>query len=231
VKSRTTIRLGDALDLSFIPDSSVDLVITSPPYFGQRIYLDDMGNPITHAVGSEATPSEYLAALGVFMEEMWRVVKPTGSVFVNMGDKYAGSGGHNNASIQGTTYDADKPTRDGPSRYVKITEVRRKSLLGLPWRFALQSMDAGWILRQEMIWDKPNGMPESVTDRTRRTHEQWFHFTREEMYFAAVDELREPHQEVSEKRAKRGRGEDWGKDRHPPGQPPQEWDPGSSLHS
>jgi len=231
VKTRHSIRVGDALDMISIPDDSIDLIVTSPPYFGQRIYLDGVGNPITHAVGSEATPAEYLDALASFMTEAWRVIKPIGSVFVNLGDKYAGSGGHNNDRIQGTKYDPEIPTRDGPSRYVKVTEVRRKSLIGLPWRFALQAMDAGWILRQELIWDKPNGMPESVTDRTRRTHEQWFHFTKNEMYFAAVDELREPHQEVSEKRAKRGQGEDWAKNRHPPDQPPQGWTPETALHA
>lgn len=216
-KARVKIFRGDALNMVKVPDGSVDLIVTSPPYFGQRVYLDDAGNVIEEAVGSEATPGEYLAALGVFMDEAMRVLKPSGSVFVNLGDKMAGSGGHNNASIQGKTYDAAVMTRDGPIRYPKssyvgpnpemkqgardghrrsrpgkVEGVRRKSLIGLPWRFALSQIDRGWVLRAEIIWDKPNGMPESVTDRVRRTHEQWFHFTKSERYFAAMDELREP---------------------------------------
>ncbi len=105
--------------------------------------------------------------------ECKRVLKPSGSMWVNLGDKY-----------------------------------RDKTLLGLPWRFALGLTDPAayrdpidppppgghprWILRAEVVWSKPNGLPESVTDRVRRSHEQWFHFTREPRYFAAVDEVREP---------------------------------------
>lgn len=230
MKTHHSIRLGSATDLHFIEDSSVDLVVTSPPYFGQRIYFDDEGNEIVEAVGSEATPEEYLKALDLFMDEMWRVIKPTGSVFVNLGDKYAGSGGHNNDRLQGTKYDPETITRNAPNRYAKVDNIRRKSLMGLPWRFALNAMDAGWVLRQEIIWSKPNGMPESVTDRTRRVHEQWFHFTKEEKYYAVMDELREPHTDETIKRTKRGRSDDWGIGRHPPDQPRQNWQPEKAAH-
>lgn len=204
MKTRHQILLGDATNMHQIPDNSIDLIVTSPPYFGQRVYFDNKGNPITEAVGSEAAPGEYLDALDRFMEEAWRVIKPTGSVFVNLGDKYAGSGGHNNDRIQGTKYDAETPTRDGPTHYVKVSETRRKSLLGLPWRFALRQMDAGWILRQEIIWSKSNGMPESATDRTKRFHEQWFHLVKEENYFSSIDALRQPIKPQSVERDKQG---------------------------
>src|SRR5690606_37030810 len=81
-----------------------------------------------------------------------------------------------------------------------------------------------------IIWSKPNGMPESVTDRTRRAHEQWFHFTKEEKYYAVMDELREPHTDETIKRTKRGRSDDWGIGRHPPDQPRQNWQPEKAAH-
>jgi hypothetical protein len=115
-------------------------------------------------------------------------VKPSGSIFVNLGDKYAGSGGHNNAGVGGTGR--------GPSTYTKASgHARPKSLMGLPWRYAIGCIDdLGLILRSEIVWSKPNGLPESVTDRVRRSHEQWFHFTLEPHYFSAIDEIRVPQE-------------------------------------
>ncbi len=97
--------------------------------------------------------------------EWRRVLKPSGSMFLNLGDKLV-----------------------------------NKSLLGLPWRIALNLIDRGWILRAEIIWSKPNGLPESVTDRVRRSHEQMFHFVLEPRYYTAVDEIREAHTEVTLRR-------------------------------
>jgi DNA modification methylase len=118
------------------------------------------------------------------------VLKPEGSIFVNLGDKYAGGGmgGHGDgigAVCNGAARaQYRRPKIDAPA----------KSLLGLPWRYALGCMDQlGLILRAEIIWAKPNGLPESVTDRVRRSHEQVFHFTRSPRYYAAVDEIRTPH--------------------------------------
>lgn len=179
-----TVRVeqGDALNLVTVEDESVDLVVTSPPYFALRVYKDS--GEVLEAVGNEDSPEGYLKSLDKFMEEMWRVLKPSGSVFVVLGDKFAGSGGHNNSNI---TDDEDR----GPKSYNKESgTVRPKSLMGLPWRFAIRQIDAGWILRQELIWSKPNGMPESVRDRCRRSHEQVFHFTKNEKYYAAIDRIR-----------------------------------------
>lgn len=142
---------GDAKRLP-LPDASVDLVVTSPPYFSQRSYEAD--NP----VGSEATPEEYLEALWTSAAEMKRVVKPTGSIFVNLGDKY-----------------------------------QDKTLLGLPWRFALGCKSLKLLLRAELIWAKPNGLPDPTNDRVGRSHEHWFHLVKTPRYFANVDALREPH--------------------------------------
>jgi len=183
-------------DATAIPlgDSTVDLIVTSPPYFALRSYQDG-GEHYGGQIGSEATPTAFLEALWAVTAECWRVLKPSGSLFVNLGDKYAGSGGHNNSNIATTD-------RTGPNRYTQASDgVRAKSLMGLPWRYAIGCVDGaadpdgrGWVLRSEIIWSKPNGLPESVTDRVRRSHEQWFHLTKEGRYYSNVDEVREPTQ-------------------------------------
>lgn len=203
-----TVVKANALDLP-LPDESVDLIVTSPPYFALRSYQDG-GEHYEGQIGSEPTPADFLEALWAVMAECWRVLKPTGSAWVNLGDKYAGSGGHNNSGItkaNGSTLQGSKPyshratRRSAPDRYNQNTGgARAKSLMGMPWRFAIGCIDGradpegrGWILRSEVVWDKPNGLPESVKDRVRRSHEQWFHFTKEPTYFTGIDEIREPH--------------------------------------
>jgi len=177
---------ADAVALP-LADDSVDLVVTSPPYFALRSYQDD-GEHVAGQIGSEATPAEFLDALWAVTSECVRVLKPSGSLWVNLGDKYAGSGSHNNSGIATTN-------RNAPAAYTKASgHARPKSLMGLPWRYALGCIDdLGLILRAEVIWSKPNGLPESIKDRVRRSHEQWFHFTLEPRYFSAIDEVREPY--------------------------------------
>ncbi len=171
-----------------LDDGSVDLIVPSPPYFALRSYRDD-GEHYAGQIGSEDTPDLFLDALDECMVEWGRVLKPSGSVWINLGDKYAGSGGSDGQLKRGGV--ANPGTDVGLER--STFGFRTKSLLGLPWRFAIRQIDAGWILRAEVIWDKPNSLPESVTDRVRRSHEQWFHFTREPRYFSGVDDIREPH--------------------------------------
>ena len=190
--SATVVR-ADARRLP-LADSSVDLIVTSPPYFALRSYRDG-GEHYANQIGSEETPAAFVAALSECMVEWWRVLKPTGSVWVNLGDKYAGTGGANGNTGLGledggdTKVDARGSARNNTRQ---TRGYRPKTLLGLPWRFANTQIDAGWILRAEIVWSKPNGLPESVTDRVRRSHETWFHFVKESRYFSAVDELREP---------------------------------------
>jgi DNA modification methylase len=184
-----TLHHGNALALP-LADNTVDLVVTSPPYFGLRSYRDD-GEHYVGQIGAEATPAEFVDALLTATVEMVRVLKSSGSIWVNLGDKYAQNtersrnGNGNRASIDG--FQGGKPLR-GP------TGTRTKSLFGIPWRYALRCIDdLGLILRAEVIWSKPNGLPESVTDRVRRSHEQWFHFTKEPRYYSAVDAIRETY--------------------------------------
>jgi site-specific DNA-methyltransferase (cytosine-N4-specific) len=191
-----TIIRGDARQLP-LPDASVDLIVTSPPYFGLRSYTDG-GEHYAGQIGAEATPQDYVAALLECTREWMRVLKAEGSLWVNLGDKYSqrvgqfgpqGQTGQRATRTQAASY-ADAPARRDPDY-----GVAPKSLLGLPWRYALGAIDdLGLILRAEVIWSKPNGLPESVTDRVRRSHEQWFHFVRQPRYFSAVDEIRETPQ-------------------------------------
>lgn len=181
-----TIIRGDARQLP-LPDASVDLVCTSPPYFGLRDYRDG-DKSLAGQIGAEPTLAEYVAALLECTAEWMRVLKPSGSLFVNLGDKYVA----NAPRKLGTSGSKTAYTRSG---YRDTTSAgRQKSLLGLPWRYALGCIDdLDLILRAEMIWQKPNAIPESVQDRVRRSHETWFHFTKQPRYFSAVDEIREAH--------------------------------------
>ena len=192
-------------DATAIPlgDETVDAIITSPPYFALRSYQDG-GEHYDGQIGSEATPTAFLEALWAVTAECWRVLKPTGSLFVNLGDKYCGYTGTKGAQPRSLTGERGDTALvpNGPVSAPSVYGVRSKSLMGLPWRYAIGCIDGqadpdgrGWVLRSEIVWSKPNGLPESVTDRVRRSHEQWFHLTKEGRYYSNVDEVREEHAE------------------------------------
>jgi DNA modification methylase len=125
-----------------------------------------------------------------------RVLKPSGSLWVNLGDKYA-TRWSSRSEGAGLHHDRGRDARGGRN----TTGVPGKSLIGLPWRYAIGAIDQlGLILRAEVIWDKPSALPESVTDRVRRSHEHWFHFTSMPRYYSAVDEIRQPHQMKPQRR-------------------------------
>lgn len=204
-----TLHHANALALP-LPDASVDLIVTSPPYFALRAYTDG-GDAYEGQIGAEATPEEFLDALVAATREMVRVLKPTGSIWVNLGDKYAGSngqsGGGGKSTLAGAANARPRGEQQVPARggFVPTTSVRAKSLIGIPWRYAIRCIDdLGLILRAEVIWSKPNALPESVTDRVRRSHEQWFHFTNEPRYFATMDEIREKYAHEESPTARRG---------------------------
>ncbi len=207
---------GDATALP-LADDSVDLICTSPPYYSLRSYTDG-GEHYDGQIGSEATPQAFLEALWAVTAECRRVLKPSGSLFCNLGDKYSGSGtGGGPSGLDGGAA-RDRPRGDKGAKRGHATPtggIPAKSLMGLPWRYAIGCIDQlGLILRAEVIWSKPNGLPESVTDRVRRSHEQWFHFTKEPRYFSAVDEVREEHARTSWSTASRMRGESQQGPRH-----------------
>ena len=133
--------------------------------------------------------------------EWVRVLKPSGSIFVNLGDKFSTSMYARTGTIRNVPQSdgewSKAPRRDGTPNLQPVSQdpgVPPKSLLGTPWRYALACMDdLGLILRRDIIWSKPNGLPESVTDRCRSSHEYLFHLVKQPRYYAAVDEIREAH--------------------------------------
>jgi hypothetical protein len=158
---------GNAANLH-LPDETVDLIVTSPPYFGLRSYQDG-GEHYAGQVGDEATPTEYLDALIACTAEWMRVLKPGGSIFVNLGDKYAARQEAQN-SAAGRSGRRPLSVTAGYAVQPATRHPQAKSLIGLPWRYAIRCIDElGLILRAEIVWAKPNGLPESVTDRVRRS--------------------------------------------------------------
>lgn len=189
-----TVLRGDACNLP-LAYAAVDLIVTSPPYWSLRSYTDG-GEHYAGQIGAEPTPAAYVDSLIECTREWMRVLKPSGSLWVNLGDKYNGaSSGQNLQNAAGR--DGRGPKRYDGGRSEPSLSVPQKSLIGLPWRYAIRCVDdLGLTLRAEVIWSKPNGLPESVTDRVRRSHETWFHFTSSQRYFSNVDAIREPHARI-----------------------------------
>jgi DNA modification methylase len=188
VSGRVIVLRGDAAHLP-LPDGSVDLVCTSPPYWGVRDYRDG-GESLAGQIGSEERWQDYLANLLRCTAEWTRVLKPEGSIFVNLSDKYANdakwggatSGKHVNG-LHGKT---------GIGRAKVKTGIPPKSLIGLPSRYAIACVDElGLTWRRDNIWFKPSAMPESVDDRCATKHEYVQHLTLQPDYYAAIDEIRE----------------------------------------
>lgn len=188
-----TLWHGDALEvLCELPSASVDCCVTSPPYFGLRDYGTE------GQYGLESSPAEYVETMRVLFAEVRRVLIDDGTLWLNIGDSYQSSGGMEgvgpNASVGSTLRQAAGRTRP-------MSSLPAKNLLGIPWRLAFALQDDGWILRNDIIWAKPNAMPESVTDRLATRHEHLFMFSKSRRYWFDLDAIREPHAEVSLRRA------------------------------
>jgi DNA modification methylase len=176
------IIVGDALKtLRTMPDESVHCVVTSPPYYGLRDYK------IAGQIGLEKTPAEYVAKIVEVFEEVRRVLRKDGTCWVNIGDSYS------SVRADGQCGDAS-PGGCGHQGYMGHAwdGVKKKDLIGIPWRMALALQAAGWYLRSEIVWAKPNPMPESVTDRPTRAHEQVFLFTKSPRYWYDAGAIKTP---------------------------------------
>jgi len=174
-----------------MPDSFIDCVITSPPYWQLR----DYGYP--EQWGLEPTFEEYLNHLWQMMNEIYRVLKPTGTVWVNLGDTYA-RGGRKKDGTNHTVSDA-KENHIEPKSKPNYNGLD-KCLLLIPHRFAIGCIDRGWIVRNDIIWAKRNGMPESVTDRFTKKHEYIFFMVKQEKYYFDLDSIRDKHKWANDKR-------------------------------
>jgi len=177
---------GDALQsLQVMPDGSIDCCVTSPPYWGQRDYGQ------AEQMGMEDTPDAYVAGMVAVFREVRRILKPEGTLWLNLGDSYVstptGSAGKTQTLTGGKTHrDEAGKRRDKTGFGLPV-----KNLIGIPWRVALALQADGWILRSDVIWQKPNAMPRSVTDRPSDSHEHLFMLTRSPRYYYDGESIRE----------------------------------------
>ena len=178
------IYVGDAQEcLKKLPDNSIDCCITSPPYWGLRDY------GVGGQLGLEKTPEEHIAALVKVFREVHRVLKPEGTLWVNYGDTYAS--GINGRAAADVVND-NRTFRDKPFSTV-VGKLKPKDLVGLPWLLAFALRDkVGFYLRSDIIWHKPNCMPESVKDRPVKAHEYMFLFSKSPRYFYNYNAILEP---------------------------------------
>jgi DNA modification methylase len=181
------ILIGDCRNiLKEMADCSVDCCVTSPPYFGLRDY------GVSSQMGLESTPSDFVAELVSVFREVRRVLRDDGTLWLNLGDSYARQGG---------TTDNTKDVRQREMGHISFAqrrmtklcgELKHKDLIGIPWRVALALQADGWYLRQDIIWHKPNAMPESVQDRCTKSHEYIFLLSKSPTYYFDREAIQEP---------------------------------------
>lgn len=183
------IMCGDTLQLvKNIAPNSIDLLVTSPPYWAKRVYNGD------GEIGSEATPEAYVSRLADIFDALKSYLKPSANVFINMGDTYFGSGAGAWKKYLDEDGNVTQTQKDRKEKYFttkplqpKIKQNGRlyqnKQLLLIPSRFAIEMQERGWLLRDDIIWQKPNRIPASVTDRFNNTYEHVFHFVLQKKYF------------------------------------------------
>jgi DNA modification methylase len=178
---------GDCLALlRQLPADSVDCVVTSPPYWGLRDY------GVSGQLGLERTPEEYVTRLTVVFAEVRRILRPTGTLWLNLGDCYAtGAGKVGVCPGGGAQGERWKGPATQPNR-LPLVGLQPKNLVGIPWRVAFALQADGWYLRSDIVWAKPNAVPESIKDRPTRAHEHVFLLAKSRHYFYDGDAVREP---------------------------------------
>jgi DNA modification methylase len=183
--------------LGSVPSNSIHCVTTSPPYWGQRVYSDQHKEEL----GREKTVQEYIARMATIFEEIRRVLRPDGICWLNLGDTFA-------ADRRSYSHRDQKRGDVGNPGTLNIPPgFKPKDKMLIPHRIAIALQDAGWWVRMDNVWSKANGMPSSAQDRPTDTHEYVFMLTKSEHYWYDQDVTREPHTEVSKKRAMRGRSD------------------------
>ncbi len=170
-----------------IADGAVDCVVTSPPYYALRDYN------VEGQIGLEASLDEYIDKLVAVFDEVRRILKPTGTLWLNIGDCYAtGTQAARKQSPNPGVGANNEAAQNSVPRLGNPDGCKTKDLIGVPWMLAFALRRSGWYLRQDIIWQKPNAMPESVKDRCVKSHEYIFLLSKAEKYFIDYDALREP---------------------------------------
>jgi DNA modification methylase len=192
---------GDCLDiLPTLEANTIQCCVTSPPYYGLRDYGCE------GQIGLEATPEAYVEKMVAVFREVRRVLADDGTLWLNIGDSYAAqrggtyqpaetlAGGKHGKTDDGSNVNRDRHDGYNPTRNASSIGLKHKDLIGIPWRVAFALQADGWYLRQDIIWAKPNPMPESVTDRCTKSHEYIFLLTKSARYFYDASAIREPAQ-------------------------------------
>jgi DNA modification methylase len=202
---------GDARKLD-LPDGSINMCVTSPPYWGLRDYGHE------GQLGLESTPEQYVANMVAIFREVKRVLRDDGTLWLNIGDSYAGGGGFApNAPTNQARAAGDKEawgkfnpagmdrmsSRIGTGKLAIAAGLKHKDLVGIPWMLAFALRADGWYLRQDIIWHKPNPMPESVTDRCTKAHEYLFLLSKSERYYYDSAAMQEQATQPDRKRMDR----------------------------
>lgn len=190
---------GDCLEiLRMLPEDSAQTCITSPPYFGLRDYGHD------GQIGQEPTPDAFVSALVNVFREVKRVLRDDGTLWLNLGDSYAAqrggthqpaetlAGGKGGIADDGKRVNRSRLDGYNPTRNASAIGLKHKDLIGIPWRVALALQADGWYLRQDIIWSKPNPMPESVKDRCTKSHEYIFMLSKSARYYYDHAAIKEP---------------------------------------
>ena len=187
---RDTILYGDCREtLKNVTNSSVQMCVTSPPYYGLRDYGGEKNQ-----IGQEQTPEQFIDELVKVFREVKRTLKDDGTLWLNIGDSY-----YNYRPSKGKSYPkqtVSKTKQDLPDysskRNNKLTNLKEKDLIGIPWMLAFALRADGWYLRQDIIWHKPNPMPESVKDRCTKSHEYIFLLSKSKKYYYDNEAIKEP---------------------------------------
>lgn len=201
---------GDCIEgMRTLPDQSVNCCVTSPPYFGLR----DYGHK--GQIGLEETPDQFVAKLVEVFREVKRVLKDDGTLWLNLGDSYAGGGGASGHTVETKNLGANTSNYGAVKSGGKRYGLKQKDLIGIPWMVAFALRADGWYLRQDIIWHKPNPMPESVTDRCTKSHEYIFLLSKSQKYWYDHEAIKTPIQDESIKRLMQDIENQTGSDRVP----------------
>lgn len=177
--------------LKMLDDNSIDCCITSPPYWGLR----DYGVP--GQIGLEDSLTEYIDEMVHVFKEINRVLKPEGTLWLNLGDSYVGTGGDRKKKVKNELFQQQQSHNPTNGRYERIKGLKQdnlkpKDLMGIPWRVAFALHSDGWYLRSDIIWSKSNCMPESAVDRPTKSHEYIFLLSKSQRYYYDSEAIKEP---------------------------------------